>query len=100
MPAKKLDLNFCEMNALKKIVYNCRQATLLLEKREFVKLTFRETVELRIHLYGCSVCKLYGQQTQVINSMVQHIFKNQQYKLDENFKKELQNRIEAELNKE
>ncbi|OCX53601.1 hypothetical protein BEL04_04720 [Mucilaginibacter sp. PPCGB 2223] len=87
------------MNTLKKIVYNCRQATLLMEKREFVKLSFREVIELRIHLYRCNVCKLYGQQTRIINSMVQHIFKNQQYRLDDSFKRELQNRIDEELNK-
>jgi len=87
------------MSALKKIIYNCRQATLLLEKREFVSLSFRETVELRIHLYGCSVCKLYGKQTQMINSMVQQLFKTTEYKLDDSFKQELQERIEQELNK-
>ena len=87
------------MNTLKKIVYNCRQATLLMEKREFVKLTFREVIELRIHLYRCHVCKLYGQQTRIINGMVQHIFKNQEYRLDDGFKQELQDRIDQELNK-
>lgn len=81
-------------------MYNCRQATLLLEKKEFIKLSLRETVELRIHLHGCSVCRLYGQQTKIINSMVQHLFKHQEYKLDNSFKKELQNRIDEELNKE
>ena len=88
------------MSALKKIIYNCRQATLLLEKREFVSLSFRETMELRIHLYGCSVCKLYGKQTQMINSMVQQLFKTTEYKLDDSFKQELQERIEQELNKQ
>jgi len=87
------------MSTLKKIIYNCRQATLLLDKREFVKLTFREAIELRIHLYKCGVCKLYGQQTHIINNMVQHLFKNQQYRLDDSFKQELQERIDEELNK-
>jgi Arc/MetJ family transcription regulator len=87
------------MSTLKKIIYNCRQATLLLDKREFVKLTFRETIELRIHLYKCGVCKLYGQQTHVINRMVQQLLKNQEYRLDDGFKQELQSRIDEELNK-
>jgi len=87
------------MSTLKKIIYNCRQATLLLDKREFVKLTFREVIELRIHLYKCGVCKLYGQQTHIINNMVQQLFKSSEYKLDDSFKRELQDRIDQELNK-
>ena len=87
------------MSTLKKIIFNCRKATLLLDKREFAKLTFREAIELRIHLYKCGVCKLYGQQTHIINSMVQQLFKNQEYRLDDSFKQELQNRIDEELNK-
>ncbi len=88
------------MSALKKIIYNCRQATLLLEKKEWVSLTFRESIELRIHLYGCSFCRLYGQQSRMINNMVQHLFKSTEYKLDDSFKAELQQRIDEELNKE
>ena len=88
------------MSAIKKIVYNCRQATLLLEKKEFVKLTFREVIELRIHLYGCSLCRLYGQQSRTINTMVLQLFKGTEYKLDDSFKKELQQRIDEELDRQ
>ncbi len=87
------------MGPIKKIQYNCHKATLLLEKQEFVKLSFRESVELRIHLAGCSVCRLYGQQTRAINKMVQQIFKTTEYKLDDNAKKNMQDAIEQELDK-
>ncbi len=90
------------MGMLKKIQYNCKQATLLLEKKAFVPLSFRESIELRIHLAGCSVCRLYGKQSAMINDMVQQLFKDSESdmpKLDENFKKELQLRIEEELSK-
>ena len=88
---------------LKKIQYNCKQATLLLEKKIYQPLSFREVIELRIHLAGCSVCRLYGKQSAMINDMVQQLFKDSEsgnYKLDDGFKKELQLRIEEELNKE
>ena len=90
------------MGALKKIIYNCKKATFLIDKKLTGRITFREHVELRIHLFGCSVCKLYGKQSRMINEMVQQLFRSSmstEIKLDERFKKELQDRIEAELNK-
>lgn len=103
MPAKKLDLKINDMSPLKHIIYNCKQATLLIEKRQFKKLSFREFVELRIHLAGCSVCTLYNKQSQVIHQMVQQLFHDSMQAtgvhLDTGFKQELQIRIEEELNK-
>jgi hypothetical protein len=90
------------MGPLKKIIYNCRQATMLIEKKAMGKLSFREVIELRIHLYGCGFCRLYDKQSAVINDMVQELFKSSmkpEIRLDDNFKRQLQNRIEAELNK-
>ena len=90
------------MGPLKKIQYNCRKATFLIEKKMTDKITFREHIELRIHLMGCSVCKLYGKQSRIINDMVQQLWQSSmpdQIRLDDDFKKELQERIEEELNK-
>lgn len=90
------------MTHLKKIIYNCKQATFLIEKRELTKLSFREVIELRIHLYGCSFCRLYSKQSVVINKMVQQLFRNSMQsdiRLDDEFKRELQGRIEDEMNK-
>jgi hypothetical protein len=88
------------MGPLKKIIYNCKQATFLIEKKSFGKLSFRESVELRIHLYGCSFCRLYSKQSQVINEMVVELFRSSRYtgfRLDDNYKKDLQEKIEDEL---
>ncbi len=66
------------------------------------RITFREHIELRIHLMGCSVCRIYGKQSRIINDMVRQLFKSSmpgEVKLDDSFKKELQERIEIELNK-
>lgn len=90
------------MGPLKKIQYNCKKATFLMEKKLISKITFREQITLSIHLLGCSVCRIYQQQTGKINQMVHQLFHhpiNQDTKLDDNFKKELQERIEEELNK-
>ena len=90
------------MSYLKKIIHNCKQATFLIEKKEIKRLSFREFIELRIHLYGCSFCRLYSRQSKAINKMVQELFNHSMKNsatLDESFKKELQERIEEELNK-
>lgn len=91
------------MSYLKKVIYNCKQATLLIEKKQLTQLSFRETIELRIHLTGCGMCRLYSKQSQVINTMVQQLFQASaqagNISLDDDFKKELQDRIEEELNK-
>jgi len=89
------------MGYLRKIQYNCKQATFLIEKKMIRRLTFREAIELRIHLAGCSVCVLYGKQSRIINEMVQELFRSSmkpEIRLDDTFKKELQERIEEELN--
>jgi hypothetical protein len=90
------------MSYLKRIIYNCKQATFLIEKRSVGSITFREAFELRIHLLGCSFCRIYKKQSRVINEMVQELFRSSMQnnvKLDDNFKRELQDRIEEELNK-
>ncbi|MCR8559207.1 hypothetical protein KXD93_16235 [Mucilaginibacter sp. BJC16-A38] len=90
------------MSYLKRVIYNCKQATFLIEKKSMGKISFREAIELRIHLYGCSFCRIYKKQSRVINEMVQELFRSSMQrnaKLDDGFKKELQDRIEEELNK-
>ena len=90
------------MGPLKKIQYNCEKATFLIEKKLISKITFREQIELRIHLLGCSVCRIYQNQSGKINEMVRqllHSKANVDTHLDEGFKKDLQDRIEEELNK-
>jgi hypothetical protein len=91
------------MGPLKKITYNCKKATFLIEKKLIGKITLREQLELRYHLFGCGVCRIYQKQTGKINEMVHQLFHasfSQNTKLDDSFKKDLQHRIEEELNKD
>ena len=90
------------MSELKKIAYNCRKATFLIEKKQIGTISLREKLELKIHLAGCSVCRTFQQQSIVINKMVHdllHSAQSREITLDKEFKDELQNRIEEELNK-
>ncbi|MDB5151463.1 MAG: hypothetical protein JWR54_214 [Mucilaginibacter sp.] len=90
------------MRWLKKITHDCKTATFLIEKKLIGRITLREHIELRIHLFGCSVCRIYQKQTGKINEMVRQLFRgsmNADTRLDDSFKKDLQERIENELKK-
>jgi hypothetical protein len=90
------------MNKLTKILYNCRKATFMIEKQMVKPLSFQENIELRLHLVTCGVCRLYIKQSHKIDLMVKQILKSTppvNIRLDDNFKEELKERIESELNK-
>jgi len=90
------------MNGLKSVIYNCRKATFLIDKRMNGKISFRESIELRVHLIGCDVCSLYVKQSEKINEMIKALLKAPaatEIRLDDNFKKELQVQIDDQLNK-
>ena len=87
-------------NELKKIIYNCRKATFLIEKKLIDKITIREKIELKIHLLGCSICRLFEKQSIQINHIVKTInlaTNNIEPVLDIRFKMELQEKIENKL---
>ena len=88
------------MGPIKKIQYDCRHATYLIEKRQHTSLTIRERIELYIHLSGCSVCRLFQQQSRWINSMIRGLFhsaEGQENKLDDEYKRRLQDKINERL---
>ncbi|SEW36127.1 hypothetical protein SAMN05428988_4448 [Chitinophaga sp. YR573] len=90
------------MNRLKKIAYNCKKATFLIEKKQIGTITLREKIELKIHLSGCVICRIFQQQSILINRTVKNLFQLPQYKtmkLEDDFKKELQQRIDKEIKK-
>jgi hypothetical protein len=90
------------MNKLKKIQYNCKHATFLIEKKQIAGLTLWERIELRIHLAGCSVCRTFQKQSILINRWLRELFQTagqNEGRLDAAFKEELQERIEEELRK-
>jgi len=89
------------MGELLKIAYNCKKATLLIEKKQITDLTLREKMELKIHLAGCSVCRIFEKQSIMINRMVKALFNgagNGEIRLDDEYKKQLQEKIEEKLN--
>ncbi|MDB5147239.1 MAG: hypothetical protein JWQ57_1259 [Mucilaginibacter sp.] len=90
------------MDELTKIAYNCKKATYLIEKQDIGEITLREKLELKIHLAGCHVCRVFQQQSIAINRMVKNIFHQrdaENIRLDDEFKNELQHLIDEQLDK-
>jgi hypothetical protein len=88
------------MGVIKKIQYDCRHATYLIEKRQHTLLTIRERMQLVIHLSGCSVCRLFQRQSRWINRMLRMLFHStlgQESILSEDFKRQLQQKIDERL---
>lgn len=94
-----MDIDESNKTGLLKIAYNCRKATYLIERKQLTEITSREKIELKIHLAGCSVCRIFQKQSLSINRMVKNLFnaKHTDFKLDERFKKDLKERIVSKL---
>lgn len=89
------------MNPITKIAYNCQKATFLIEKKQLSPLSSREKMELKIHLAGCAVCRLFQQQSIFINKMFSRTADHYaNIKLDEDFKSRLQQKINQQLNED
>jgi hypothetical protein len=71
---------------------NCRDATLLIEKKLVGSTSNPEELDLKLHLANCAGCRLFEQQRMMINLLVRQLFHEQQ--LDDECKKKIQARIE------
>ncbi len=90
-----------EASRFKKIAHNCKKATFLIEKKQIGKISMREKLELMIHLAGCSACRIYKQQSILINKLVHDLFHesqvNNDIKLADDRKKKMQDQIMEKL---
>lgn len=91
------------MGWYKKIANNCQKATFLIEKKKLTEITPLQQIELRIHLAGCSICRLYERQSRILDRLLKQTGSGnlpQEIGLNEDFKKALHNRITQQLKKE
>jgi hypothetical protein len=88
---------------LEKIAYNCRQATYLIEKKQGAELSDREKLELKIHLAGCYICRVYEQQSLLISDMVRNLLKTDhpiEIRLDNDYKRGLKKTLADKIDKQ
>ncbi len=55
------------MYLFKKVVFNCKRATLLSLKREEGRITLAERLELSYHLLYCDPCRRFVKQSAQLN---------------------------------
>jgi len=61
----------------KHLMISCREATLIMAKREENKLSFTERLNLFIHTSMCSLCSKFQKQTSKIGKESRHIHAEQ-----------------------
>jgi hypothetical protein len=90
------------MGRLKKIQNDCRSATFLIEKGQHTRLSLNERMRLLIHLSGCSICRLFRQQSRLINQAMRGLFHasaTRTHSLDDSIKRAMQEKINDRLPK-
>lgn len=58
---------------LRKVLYNCKEATLLIVKREQRRLSLLARLKLYYHLLHCGVCRSFQTQSMFINDLTHKI---------------------------
>jgi len=62
-------------NMMMRMMLNCRQASLLVDKQEYVELSTKEKMDLKMHLSTCKHCRNYSAQSKIINKTLAKVFK-------------------------
>ena len=83
----------------KKIVLDCKQATLLSLKKEAGEITFTEKIKLFYHLLFCVFCRRFVKQSSIINHLgegvIDSIFTDPPHLLSQKAKEEIQKKMDA-----
>jgi hypothetical protein len=62
------------MNIMNAMMLSCVKATELMEQKQYVPLSFKQKVQLRMHVGMCSGCRNYRKQTELINKLLSKTF--------------------------
>lgn len=60
-------------DGLKNIVRNCKEATQIALKKEEGKISYKERIQLAIHLMYCDACKQFIKQSAIINKAMKQL---------------------------
>jgi len=89
------------IKGMDKVMLNCEEATFLITKSEVEKLGCIKKIQLKMHLAGCSFCRRFKLQSDIINKSLESLENiknyNEHHHLPAEKKAELQNIIEKSL---
>lgn len=55
------------------LMLSCHQATLLMTKNEYQKLSLTENMQLKMHLMGCKFCRAFDKQNKILTDKINKI---------------------------
>ena len=64
------------------ILLSCLKTTELVEKKFHFKLSFKEKLQLKLHLASCDICMKYSKQSQLIEEGLAVLHKPGDYQTD------------------
>ncbi|QNK64760.1 hypothetical protein H7F33_09895 [Pedobacter sp. PAMC26386] len=88
------------MNTLKKITCCCRKAIFLVERKHTEGIAVMDEIRLLIHLKDCPVCRIFQEQSLLIDCMMkrnQKFLKDKRINLSDDFKNNLKGLIQDKL---
>lgn len=86
------------MNTMSKPFLSCKNATEFVEKKQHEKLTFKEGLQLKLHLMMCKICSAYEKQSLLIGKVLKKHFNTTAGTEDDVIKnEELKERIISKL---
>ncbi len=83
------------MKYLQNLLHNCKEASLLAIKSKEEKISLRQKLEMRFHLYICKCCRNFQKQSVLIDEALKIYFEPQQspLKMPEDFKAKIKENL-------
>ena len=75
-----MKLNTLIMEGMSKMMLNCDESTHLVSKSQHTKLSFKERMHLKFHLFTCRLCQQYNKQINNITNFIKKLSSNGQSK--------------------
>ena len=60
-------------NAMHYIMLSCNTASFYITKSEYQKLKCKESLQLKMHLAGCKLCRSFKDQNEILSDKIQMI---------------------------
>lgn len=88
------------MGLLSAFKMSCKQATYLHEKKKEGKITFTETIGLKIHLLYCSLCRMFFKQIDELEKHSHHMAatNNPANRLNDTAREKMKQALQQQIN--
>lgn len=85
-------------NAMHSVMLSCDKATFFITKKEYVKLSCKENLQLKMHLMGCKLCRSFNDQNEIISNKLKVLQEDPpQGKLSDTKKNEIQQSLDTNI---